>query len=64
MKKLLNRFWNHMTKLSTVIWSFFYSVLTYFISMPSTKYLSFIFLTLSVIFLIGLIYKRGTKEKA
>lgn len=64
MKKLLKQLWNHMTKLSTVIWSFLYSILTYFTSPPSTKYLSFVFLTLSVIFLIGLIRKRNTKEKA
>lgn len=58
MKKLLSRFWNHMTKLSTVIWSFFYSIFTYFTSMPSTKYLSLIFFGISVVLFIGWMYKR------
>lgn len=58
MKNLLKRFWNHMTQLSSVIWAFMYSFFTYFISSPSTKYLSFVFLAIATVFLVGMIYQK------
>lgn len=58
MKKILKRFWKHMTQPSSVIWAFMYSFFTYFISSPSTKYLSFVLLAISIIFLAGMIYQK------